>query len=115
MEKNTYNRAKLSRTKELRGKTGVLVGLDLPSAAGELKQGSDPHSRAVVGVRGETLKADRETADLWEPKWNENQTVLATAIHTPRWCNGWELEFRDCGAIQGRGLLLSAERRMQGM
>ena len=24
-----------------------------------------------------------ETADLWQPKWNENQTVLATAIHTP--------------------------------
>ena len=22
-------------------------------------------------------------ADLWQPKWNENQTVLATAIHTP--------------------------------
>ena len=24
-----------------------------------------------------------ETADLWQPKWNENQTVLAAAIHTP--------------------------------
>ena len=23
-----------------------------------------------------------ETADLWQPKWNENQTVLAAAIHT---------------------------------
>ena len=23
-----------------------------------------------------------ETADLWQPKWNENQTVLATATHT---------------------------------
>ena len=22
-----------------------------------------------------------ETADLWQPKWNENQTVLATAVH----------------------------------
>ena len=29
-------------------------------------------------VRGETFKA--ETAYLWQPKWNENQTVLATAI-----------------------------------
>ena len=81
MEKNTYNRAKLSRTKELRGKTGVLVGLDLPSAAGELKQGSDPHSRAVVGVRGETFNVESETAVPWQPKRNENHTVLATAIH----------------------------------
>ena len=24
-----------------------------------------------------------KTADLWQPKWNENQTVLAAAIHTP--------------------------------
>ena len=29
------------------------------------------------------MKAESETADLWEPKWNENQTVLATAIHSP--------------------------------
>ena len=29
--------------KELGGKTGVLVGLDLPLAGGVLKQGSEPH------------------------------------------------------------------------
>ena len=29
--------------------------------------------------------------------------------------SGWELEFRDCGAIPGRGLLLTVERRIQGM
>ena len=23
-----------------------------------------------------------ETAELWQPEWNENQTVLATAIHS---------------------------------
>ena len=40
------------------------------------------HIRAVVRVRGETFKAERETADLWQPKWNENQTVLAAPIHT---------------------------------
>ena len=33
-------------------------------------------------MRGETIKVESETADLWQPKWNENQTVLATAIHT---------------------------------
>ena len=29
------------------------------------------------------FKAESETADLWQPKWNENQTVLAAATHTP--------------------------------
>ena len=48
----------------------------------ELKQGSGPHSGAIVSVRGETFEAESETADLWQPKWNENQTVLAAAIHT---------------------------------
>ena len=26
--------------------------------------------------RGETFKAESETADLWQPKWNENQSLL---------------------------------------
>ena len=49
---------------------------------GELKQGSDSDSRTIVLVGGETFKAESETADLWQPKWNENQIVLATVIHT---------------------------------
>ena len=36
---------------------------------------------AIFWVRGETFKAESEAADLWQPKWNENQTVLAEAIH----------------------------------
>ena len=43
---------------------------------------SDRDMGATVWIRGETFKAESETADLWQPKWNENQTVLATAIHT---------------------------------
>ena len=107
--------------KELGGKTGALVRLDLPLRVGEVKQGSDPHSGAIVWVRGETLKAEGQTADLWQPKWNKNQTVLATAIHplqehvSPGRHSGWKLEFRDCGATPGRGLLVTAERRMEGM
>ena len=50
---------------------------------GKLNQRSDPHIGAIVCVRGEIFKAESETADLWQPKWNENQIVLATAIHTP--------------------------------
>ena len=34
-------------------------------------------------MRGEAFKAESKTADLWQPKWNENQTVLAAAIRTP--------------------------------
>ena len=36
--------------------------------------------------------ADSETADLWQPKWNENQTLLAVAIHTPD---------KDTGPLEG--------------
>ena len=32
--------------------------------------------------QGETFKAESETADLWQPKWNKNQAVLTAAIHT---------------------------------
>ena len=37
----------------------------------------------IVWIRGETFKAESETADLWQPKWNETQTVLAAAICSP--------------------------------
>ena len=43
-------------------------------------------------MKGEILKAESETADLWQLKWNENQTVLASAIHTPD---------RDAGPLEG--------------
>ena len=85
----------------------------------ELKQGSDPHIGATVWLREETFKAEGGTADMWQPKWDENQTVLAAAIHTPDRspgrCSSWELEFRDCGAIPELGLLLTAERQTEGM
>ena len=48
MEKNIETHTKLSRMKELGGKTGVLVGLDHPQQVGELKQGSNPHIGAIV-------------------------------------------------------------------
>ena len=38
---------------------------------------------ATVWDRGETFKVESETVDLWKPKWNENQTACAAAIHTP--------------------------------
>ena len=44
MEKNIGTHAKLSRTKELGGKTGVLVGMDLPLASGGTETGIPPES-----------------------------------------------------------------------
>ena len=58
----------------------------------KLKQGSDPHVRAVVWVRGKTFKAESGPVDLWQPKWNENQRVLAAAINT------WD---REAGPLEG--------------
>ena len=94
--------------KELGGKTGVLLGLDLPSAGGGTEADvRSPHWGNFLSQR-ETFKAESETAHLWQPKWNENQTALATAIPTPkqgcrspRRCSSWELELRDCAAIPG--------------
>ena len=82
------NHAKLGRMKEL----GEKQDWTYPRRVGELKQGSDPHIRAIVWVRGEIFKAESETADMWQSKWNENQTVLATALYTPD---------RDIGALEG--------------
>ena len=60
----------------------MLVGLDLPSAGGGPEARVPSPHREIVLDRKETFKAKSETADLWQPKWNENQTVFAAAIHT---------------------------------
>ena len=67
--------------KEFGGQTGVLVVLDLPSAGGGTEAGVPSPYRGKC-IRGATFKAESEIADLWQPKWNENQTVLAAVIHT---------------------------------
>ena len=67
--------------KELGRKTGELVGLDLPSAGGGPEARVPSPHREVVLDRKETFKAESETADPWQPKWRENQTVHAKATH----------------------------------
>ena len=52
VEKNIQNHAKLGRMKELEGKTGVLVGLDLLSAGGETGAGvQSPHGGNCLDQR----------------------------------------------------------------
>ena len=83
-EKDVQDHTKLDRRKELGGKTVVLVGLDLPLAGGgNWSRGPISTLGQLVWVRGETFKDESETADQWQPEWNENQAVLATAIQTP--------------------------------
>ena len=51
-ENNMQNHPKLCRTKELGGKTGVLVGLDLPSAGGGTEAGvRSPHQGNCLSQR----------------------------------------------------------------
>ena len=113
-ENNIKTHTKLGRVKKLAGKTGVLVGLDLPWGGGELKQGSEPHTGAIIWVRE---VAERETADLWQPQWDENQTVLATAIHTldGAVAGSWNLGIVE--QCQGKGccwLQRDSSRRCEG-
>ena len=44
--------------------------------------GSYPHFGTTESEE-KHLRLRVKHLDLWQPKWNENQTVLATAIHTP--------------------------------
>ena len=71
--------------KEPGGKQECYWDWTCPRRVREPKQGSSPRIGATVWVRGETFKTESETVDLWQPKWNENQTVLAAAIQTLTW------------------------------
>ena len=66
--------------------------MDLPLAGGGTEAGVQSPQRGNCLSQRRNIKAERETADLWQPKWNENQTVLAAAIRTPD---------RDTGHLDG--------------
>ena len=71
----------------------MLEGLDLPSVGGGTEAGvQSPHQGNCLESEEKHLKAETETTALWQPKWNENQIVLAAAMHT--------LD-RDVGALEG--------------
>ena len=44
-----------------------------------------------------------------------SHTYPGQGLRSPGRHISWELKFRDCGAIIGQGLLLTAERQMEGM
>ena len=67
VEKNIKTHTKTGRMKDLGGNTGMLEGLDPPSAGGETETGVQSPHLTNVWVTGETFKAENETADLWQP------------------------------------------------
>ena len=88
---------------------------------GEQKQGSNPHIRAIVWVREKHLRL--RVKQLICGRLNgmrirqslHSHTYPGQGFRSPSRCSGWELEFRDCGAIPGKGLLMTAERWIEGM
>ena len=104
--------------KEIRGKTGVLVGLELPLAGGGTEAGvRSPHGAIEpeekhLRLRGKqlicgSLNGMRIRQSLPQPYLDTHRS--------PGRCSSWELEFRDCGANPGRGLLLTVENQIEGM
>ena len=96
----------------------MLVGLDLQ--VGELKQGSDSHIGELESEEKHLrlrvkqlicgrLNGMRIRQSLPQPY------IIWTGTQVPWKHKSWELEFRDCGAIPGRGLLLTEERQIKGM
>ena len=101
--------------KELGGKTRVLVGLDLPSVCGGLKQGSNPHTGQMSESKEKHLRLSSLNG------MRIRQSLLDT-IHTPDRDAGplvgtaagsWSLGFME--QSQGERLLLTAERWIKGM
>ena len=116
MEKNIQNHAKLRRRKELGGKTGVLEGLDLPSAGGgteaggptptfeQLSESEEKYLRLRVkqlicgSLNGMRIRQSLpQHASCRQERW------------PPGWGSGWELQLSASGAIPGRELLLNEE------
>ena len=70
----------------------MLVEPDLPSVGGGTEAGVPSPQRGNCLSQRRNIKAESETADLWQLKWTENRTVLAAAIHTPD---------RNAGLLEG--------------
>ena len=77
---------------------------------GQLSESEEKHLR--LGVKQlicGSLNGMRIRQTLLQPY------IPQTGRWSPRRHSGWELEFGDCGAVPGRGLLLTVERRIKGM
>ena len=93
---------------------------------GELKQGPIPtlgqlsesegkHLRLrVKQLIGGSLNGKRIRESLLQPYIPQECIHTRQECWSPRMCSSWELEFRDCGAIPGQGLLSTEKDRVRG-
>ena len=79
--------------KEVGGKRGEFIGLDLPSAGGELKQEFDPNIRQLFGTEEKQLRL--RVKQLICDSLNGmkiTQTIFAAAIH---------IQYRNTSPLDG--------------
>ena len=89
---------------------------------GELSRDPIPTSEQLSeSEKKETFKAESETADLWQPKGNEKETVLVTAIQTPDREKGplegavaWSWRLGSVELSQGEGCCRHWRDRLRG-
>ena len=101
--------------KELGGKNGS-VSRTGPALGrwGNWSRGPIPTSGQLSGSEGKHLRL--RVRELICGSLNGMRTDSPCHSHRyPRRCGGWELEFRDCGAIPGQGLVLTVERQIEGV
>ena len=108
--------------KELWGKTGALVGLDLPLAGGETEAG------VQIPTWGQLSESEEKHLKLrvkqlicgslngMRIRQSFPQPYIRQAGTRVPWKVQWlELKFREYGAVPGRELLWTAERQIKGM
>ena len=88
---------------------------------GELKQGSESHIGAIAESEEKHLRLRVKqllcgSLNGMRIRQSLTQPYMCGQEHgSPGRDSGWELEFRDCGAIPGQGPLLTAERQIERM
>ena len=83
---------------------------ELKDTSGRLSESEEKHLRLTVKplISG-SLNGVRIRQSL------RSHTYPRQGRRSPGRHSHWDLEFRDCGAIPGRELLMTAERQMEGM
>ena len=121
VENNIQSHSKLCKTKELWEKQECQQDCTWSWRVGELKQQNVP-------ILGQLSESEEKHLSLRVKQLicgNLNRMRIIQSLLQPyilqrgtlvHWRHSsWELEFRDCGAIPGRGLLFIAEKRTEGM
>ena len=98
----------------------MLAGLDLPLAGGGTEAGVQPHMGQTSESEQKHLRLGVKQLICGSLKGMRIRTCCSHTYpgqgrRSPGSLSGWKLEFRDYGAIPGAGLLLTTDRRTEGM